>query len=106
LTDSISFFNNTQQGDYPYESYKKAIENFGENEHHWLQANPNLAKSIGSAMGGRQASPLWLRVLPLSAKNGTVNYIMLATLFGVDFKGSDYKAVQKFLKSVNFEEVK
>lgn len=104
-SDRMKLYKNDKNGD-TYESYKKAIEDFGENEYHWLKANRSLAKSIGSAMGGRQASPLWLRVLPLSTQNGTVNYIMLATLFDVDFKDSNYEAVQKFLKSANFEEVK
>ncbi len=75
-----------------WDDYKSAILYFCQEEHQWLQANPDLVKSIGYTRPNRQASPLWLRVLPYKTK-----YILLATLFDIDFPGSDYKAVTKFL---------
>jgi hypothetical protein len=88
-----------------WNDYKSTIVYFGEQEHRWLQANPNLVKSVGYTQPNRQASPLWLRVLPVTIKSKT-KYILLAALFNVDFPGSNYETVQDFLVNhANFSEV-
>jgi CRISPR-associated protein Cmr1 len=86
-----------------YNTYREAISDFGEVEHNWLKDNPKLVDSVGFAKPkARQASPLWLRVFPVSATNRSENYILLATLFNVLFKEANYQAVSEFLKSADF----
>ena len=88
-----------------YPTVKQVISDFGEKEHIALKNKSLPLRSIGYARGGRQASPLWLRVLPVTNRNNKVSYIILATLFEVDFEGKDFEAVRKFLISANFSEV-
>lgn len=101
-----SLFINDNKGQ-KWQTYQAAIASFGEDEHRWLQANPNLVKSVGYTDGSdRQASPLWLRVLPVPSKNRQTQYILLVTLFDVDFQSANYQAVKDFLINwANFKRV-
>ncbi|MFN8458062.1 MAG: type III-B CRISPR module RAMP protein Cmr1 [Anaerolineae bacterium] len=72
-----SLFINDNKGQ-KWQTYQAAIASFGEDEHRWLQANPNLVKSVGYMMAV-MASPLWLRVLPVPSKNRQTQYILLVT---------------------------
>lgn len=90
----------------PFDNWKSAIRAFGETEHQWLKSKRLPINSVGFTRGKeRQASPLWLRVLPVQLSDSTTRFILLAVLFDVDFdsKGSNYQAVKKFLESANFE---
>lgn len=88
----------------PFPNWRSAIADFGEREHQWLTEKPNLASSVGFARRReRQASPLWIRVLPVQPKDKPTWYILMATLFDVDFEGADYQAVSDFLASAGFK---
>jgi len=85
-----------------YSNYTEAITDFGQIEHTCLGSGQLPVQSVGYVNPTRQASPLWIRVLPI----GKSQYILLATLFNVNFKGSDYQAVKKFLTNqANFKEI-
>lgn len=76
-----------------------AISKFGEREHKFLQANPKLARAFGFARNGRQASPLWVRVIPVRVGGKSKSMIGMS-LLQFQFKDKDdanYDMVRRFI---------